>query len=80
MIGLILEGDVEAAAAEHLRLLPIFNALFIITNPIPVRYAMNRSGYDVGPARLPMVPSAEELVSFSSGFDPVMDQYSIDLA
>jgi 4-hydroxy-tetrahydrodipicolinate synthase len=80
MMGLLLEGDVEAAAAEHLRLLPIFNALFFITNPIPVRYAMNRSGFDVGPARLPMIPEPDELEAFSKRFDPIMDQYSIDLA
>jgi 4-hydroxy-tetrahydrodipicolinate synthase len=79
MIGLLLEGDVEAAADEHLRLLPIFNALFFITNPIPVRYAMNRSGFDVGPSRLPMVPEAGELKAFSKRFDPIMDKYSIDL-
>ena len=79
MIGLLLEGDVEAAAAEHLRLLPIFNALFFITNPIPVRYAMNRSGFDVGPPRLPMIPEAGELEAFSKRFDPIMDQYSLDL-
>lgn len=80
MMGLLLEGDVEAAAAEHLRLLPIFNALFIITNPIPVRYAINRSGFDVGPARLPMIPEPAELESFSTRFDPIMDQYAIDLS
>jgi 4-hydroxy-tetrahydrodipicolinate synthase len=80
MMGLLLEGDVEAAAAEHLRLLPIFNALFFITNPIPVRYAMNRSGFDVGPARLPMIPEPGELEAFTKRFDPIMDQYSIDLA
>ena len=80
MMGLLLEGDVEAAAAEHLRLLPIFNALFFITNPIPVRYAMNRSGFYVGPARLPMIPEPGELEAFSKRFDPIMDQYSIDLA
>ena len=80
MIGLLLEGDVEAAAAEHLRLLPIFNALFFITNPIPVRYAMNRSGFDVGPPRLPMAPEAGELEAFRKRFDPIMDQYSLDLA
>jgi len=79
MMGLILEGDVEAAAAEHLRMLPIFNALFYITNPIPVRYAMNRSGFDVGPARLPMVPDAAELKVFAAKFDPIMDHYEIDL-
>ncbi|MBT3994304.1 MAG: 4-hydroxy-tetrahydrodipicolinate synthase [Chloroflexi bacterium] len=80
MIGLLLEGDAEAAAAEHLRLLPIFNALFYITNPIPVRYAMNRSGFNVGPARLPMVPEPSELAAFSAKFDQIMDQYAIDLA
>ena len=80
MIGLLLEGDAEAAAAEHLRLLPIFNALFYITNPIPIRYAMNRSGFSVGPARLPMVPEPSELAVFSAKFDPIMDQYAIDLA
>jgi 4-hydroxy-tetrahydrodipicolinate synthase len=80
MIGLLLEGDVEAAAAEHLRLLPIFNALFFVTNPIPIRYAINRSGFDVGPARLPMVPEPGELEAFSKRFDPIMDQYSVDLA
>jgi len=80
MMGLLLEGDVEAAAAEHLRLLPIFNALFYITNPIPVRYAMNRSGFNVGPARLPMVPEPSELAAFSAKFDQIMDQYAIDLA
>jgi 4-hydroxy-tetrahydrodipicolinate synthase len=80
MMGLLLEGDVEAAATEHLRMLPIFNALFFITNPIPVRYAMNRSGFDVGPARLPMIPEPDELEAFGNRFDPIMDRYSIDLA
>ena len=80
MMGLLLEGDIEAAAAEHLRLLPIFKALFIITNPIPIRYALNRSGFDVGPARLPMIPEPAELEGFSKRFDPVMDQYEIDLS
>ena len=41
---------------------------------------MNRSGFNVGPARLPMVPEASELEAFSKRFDPIMDQYSIDLA
>jgi len=80
MMRLILEGDLEAAAAEHFRLLPIFNALFYITNPIPVRYAMNRSGFKVGPARLPMVPDQRELHAFGAKFDPIMDRYIIDLA
>ncbi len=79
MIGAILEGDIERAASEHLRLLPIFKALFIITNPIPIRYAMNRSGFNAGPARLPMQPEDDELEGFKDQFDPIMDQYEIDL-
>ena len=76
LIGLVLEGEVEAAAKEHLRLLPLFNALFWVTNPIPIRYAMQRAGFDVGPPRLPMIPAPED---FRRKFDPVMDRYEIDL-
>ena len=35
MMGLLLEGEVERAAAEHRRLLDIFKVLFIVSNPIP---------------------------------------------
>ena len=79
MIGSILEGNIERAASEHLRLLPIFKALFIITNPIPVRYAMNRAGFNVGPARLPMQASYAEMAAFTAQFDPVMDMYQMDI-
>ena len=79
MIGNILEGNIERAASEHLRLLPIFKALFIITNPIPVRYAMNRAGFNVGPARLPMQASDSEMATFSAQFDPIMDMYQMDI-
>ena len=79
LIGLILEGNIELAAKEHLRLLPLFNALFFITNPIPVRYAMNRCGLNVGSGRLPMIPSDDELQLFAKKFDPVMDEYDIDV-
>jgi 4-hydroxy-tetrahydrodipicolinate synthase len=76
MMGLILEGDLEAAAREHRRLLPIFKALFWVTNPIPVRHAVNRSGFNAGPPRLPMIEPDED---FTSKFDPVMDSYVMDL-
>ena len=79
MISNIVDGNHQKAANQHLDLLPLFNALFIITNPIPVRYAINRSGLSIGNGRLPMIPSKEELKSFSEIFDPIMDKYSIDL-
>ena len=76
MMGMILEGNLELAAAEHRRLLPIFKALFWITNPIPIKYAVNRAGFDAGKPRLPMVEADKD---FTSKFDPVMNQYDVDL-
>ena len=76
MMGLLLEGDVEAAAAEHRRLLPLFKAIFWVTNPIPIKYAVNRAGFDIGKPRLPLWEPDE---SFTSKFDPLMDEYEIDL-
>ena len=76
MMGLILEGEIERAAAEHRRLLPIFKALFWVTNPIPIKYAVNRSGFNAGKPRLPMVEADN---GFKAKFDPMMDQYEVDL-
>lgn len=76
MMGMLLEGDVESAAGEHRRLLPIFKALFWVTNPAPIKYAVNRAGFDAGVPRLPMVEPDD---AFKTKFDPVMDSYAIDL-
>ena len=76
MMGMVLEGEVERAAAEHRRLLPIFKALFWVTNPIPIKYAVNRAGFPAGSPRLPMWEADED---FTSKFDPVMDDYRVDL-
>ena len=76
MMGLILEGELESAAKEHLRMLPIFKALFWVTNPVPIKYAVNRAGFDAGPTRLPMAPPDDD---FKAKFDPVMDMYRVDL-
>ena len=76
MMGLILEGNIESAATEHKRLLPIFKALFWVTNPIPIKYAVNRAGFNAGPVRLPLCDPDED---FISTFNPVMDRYEADL-
>lgn len=76
MMDLILAGNTEAAAKEHRRLLPFFNALFWVTNPIPIRYALLRHGFEAGPPRLPMIPAPAD---FRAKFDPVMDKYKMDL-
>ena len=76
MMGMILEGDIENAATAHKRLLPIFKALFWITNPIPVKYAVNRAGFRAGRNRLPLCDPDK---AFIDDFNAVMDQYSTDL-
>jgi len=76
MMGMILEGDIETAAKEHRRMLPIFKALFWVTNPIPIKYAVNRAGFNAGKPRLPLVDPDDD---FKARFDEVMDRYAIDL-
>jgi len=76
MMGMQLEGQTERAAAEHRRMLPIFKALFWVTNPAPIKYAVNRAGFDAGIPRLPMVEPDD---IFKSKFNAIMDRYSIDL-
>jgi len=76
MMGKILEGDVESAAAEHRRMLPIFKAIFWVTNPVPIKYAVNRAGMEIGGTRLPLWGPDE---AFKAKFNPVMDDYDVDL-
>ena len=49
-----LAGDYKTAAEMQLKYLKLINALFIETNPIPVKAAMNMMGCPVGPCRLPL--------------------------
>ena len=73
MMGYLLEGDLEKAAAEHRRLLPLFKVMFIVSNPIPLKYSLNQVGFNVGPMRLPLVlpddKSAEKIRDVLSNYD-----------
>jgi 4-hydroxy-tetrahydrodipicolinate synthase len=77
LMGYVLDGQTDLAAIEHKRLLLFFNSLFWVTNPIPIRYALNRSGFHMGPPRLPMTEAPDD---FKKKFDPVMDQYDMDIS
>ena len=76
LISYINEGKIEKAASEHRRLLPLFDALFWVTSPAPIKYAINRAGFKAGPTRLPLVPLSTD---FKRKFDAVIDRYEIDL-
>ena len=52
-------GDTAKSLELQLKALPLCHALFADVNPIPVKWAMNRLGWNAGPLRLPLVePSA----------------------
>jgi len=56
---LFLEGKTKEALKIQLDTLALTNALFIETNPIPVKTAMNLMGMHVGPLRLPLCDMVE---------------------
>lgn len=60
MIELIETGDVPAARKIHEELSPLFNALFVTSNPIPLKAALQMVGRSVGEPRLPLVPATSE--------------------
>ena len=75
MMGSILEGNIESAANHHKELLPLFQGLFWVTNPILIKRALNISGFNVGGLRLPMVDSKE----FENEFSKLISKYDIDV-
>jgi|TARA_B110000263_G_scaffold199764_1_gene178878 4-hydroxy-tetrahydrodipicolinate synthase len=77
LMSYIIEGKTHLAAKEHMRLLLFFNSIFWVTNPIPIRYALNRSGFSIGPPRLPMIEAPED---FKKKFNPIMDSYKMDIS
>lgn len=54
MMDSFLEGNVVRAAEIHLELLNINQNLFMVTNPIPIKAALNMMGVKVGGLRLPL--------------------------
>jgi 4-hydroxy-tetrahydrodipicolinate synthase len=47
-------GNTQLATDIHLQLFPLFKALFLTTNPIPVKEALKLQGWEVGSTRLPL--------------------------
>jgi 4-hydroxy-tetrahydrodipicolinate synthase len=58
-----LDGNFEKAREVHYRLAPLFKALFIETNPIPIKKACDLLGLAGGPLRLPLTSMAEPNVA-----------------
>lgn len=56
MIRAFKEGRNEEALEIHLQLYPLFKAIFLSTNPIPIKAALNLKGWQVGGLRPPLCP------------------------
>ncbi|HET6893828.1 MAG TPA: 4-hydroxy-tetrahydrodipicolinate synthase [Candidatus Baltobacteraceae bacterium] len=54
MLDAYRSGNVAEAARIHLSLLPLVQALFATTSPIPVKWAMRELGFRTGECRLPL--------------------------
>ena len=61
MIELFHKGEVLSALVIHERLQPLFKSLFMTTNPIPIKAALELSGWNVGNPRSPLSPLPMEL-------------------
>jgi 4-hydroxy-tetrahydrodipicolinate synthase len=60
MVKALLEGDWERGRELHYELLPLFRALFVETNPIPVKTAASLLGLCSDEMRLPLIPMSGE--------------------
>ncbi|GBF11298.1 4-hydroxy-tetrahydrodipicolinate synthase [Tepidibacillus infernus] len=64
MIDHYFKGNVKEAALEHLRLLPLFEAIFITSNPAPIKALLEEIGIKAGSVRLPLVSVTREQIQF----------------
>ena len=62
-----INGDTDKARAMQMKYLDFINALFIETNPIPIKEAMNLVGMNVGGYRMPLCPMAEDTKAVLKG-------------
>ncbi len=76
MMDKFLNGEVQEAAKIHRYLLPLIHALFIVSNPMPLKWALNYLGFPVGKPRLPLIEADENSVNL---IKTTLKNYKIDL-
>jgi len=76
MINKFFAGKMGEAATIHRRLLPLVNALFVLSNPIPIKHALNYVGCQVGKPRLPLTEPDEKSAAL---IEAALNNYQIDL-
>ena len=76
MIDSFVAGKTARAAEIHRDLVPLFKDLFIASNPIPMKYALNHVGFRVGGLRLPLTEADEKTAAVVR---ETLKRYKIDL-
>lgn len=76
MIESCVKGEIQRAAAIHRDLLPLVSAMFVVSNPSPVKYALNYLGFAAGKPRLPLVEPDEKSKAV---IEQTLRNYKIDL-
>lgn len=60
MISAFNQGDIDKATHIDEQLRPLFDVLFITSNPSPLKAALNMTGFHVGDPRLPLVATTDD--------------------
>jgi 4-hydroxy-tetrahydrodipicolinate synthase len=74
MIRAAQAGDWKEARRIHHHLLPLHSAMFLQTNPIPVKAAIGMMGLVSGDVRLPLCSMPDELNAKLRG---ILQQYAL---
>ena len=69
-------GDTAKAGEIQVRLAPLVKAMFLVGNPVPVKWALNEIGFRVGPPRPPLVEPDDAI---REQIRAVLDNTEIDL-
>ena len=76
LIDSFFSGKTAEAAEIHRHLMPLFDALFVISNPVPLKYALNYLGFKVGSPRPPLYEPDEKI---AARIRDSLKNYKIDL-
>jgi len=59
MVNAFTSGNITMATKIHCSLYPVFKGMFVTSNPVPVKAALNMLGWKVGIPRLPLVEASK---------------------
>ena len=76
MIDCMITGKIAEAAGLHRSFIPLVNAMFMVGNPMPIKYALNHIGFRVGKPRLPLTEPDEKTREV---IEAALKKYKIDL-